>query len=250
MRRVIYKFLYNYIYMNINYPNIGQTNINQMPMFMCYDYTGEKQQPGMIYAVLETKFKYVAKFNQEYFLDMVKKLLFDETVCFVTRKDFNICMVYFMVHNKLQLSVKSATSFVFTQYNPFSEIYKIINFLTFPSVEKLSAKTGFDVNGRLECNVTLNAMIYLAQHYKEIEYVSKEYVEKIANATCAVNLTSKTNRDKILLADSASFLINNKFVIIKHASHNYVVTNYGILNVLGLKEYLNDIETAYLICDE
>lgn len=129
VRRRIMKYLTNALAYNVNYKDLGHTNIVHFTNFPMYPLS----EPGTgvtetnMYPFLRRLFANTLMINGGY-TDHCHRLIIghrESESPFVTRRDFDFMLVYFVLTGAVQLSKTVCRSYLFKgSFNPLNDVYK------------------------------------------------------------------------------------------------------------------------------
>lgn len=125
VRQRMLKFLFNALAYNLNYKDLAHTNVEHMTNFFMYPLVCTPK--GRLYPFFCKMFANTLTINGGYLDHCDKKVLDGGLTCnpFITRRDFDLVLLYFVLTGKIKLSVLACRSYLYKgSFNPLSDIYK------------------------------------------------------------------------------------------------------------------------------
>lgn len=124
VRARMVKFLFNALAYNVNYKDLSHTNVEHMTNFFMYP---AEMPHRPIYPFCEKLFANTLLVNGGY-LNHCDCIIVDAGISnspFVTRRDFNLTLLYLVLTGKVRLTVTVCRSYLFKgSYNPLEEVFK------------------------------------------------------------------------------------------------------------------------------
>ena len=125
VRKSMMTYLTNALMFNVHYKDIGHTNLMHLTAFPIYPL--EEEHPVDAYPLFVRLFENTQAFNGGYVkhcASAVVTALLDQHP-FVTRRDFDLTLTYFVLTGAVQLSRTVCRSYLFKgSYNPLADVYK------------------------------------------------------------------------------------------------------------------------------
>lgn len=130
VRRRMFTFLINAISFNVHYKDLGHTNVVHMTNFPMYPLeTGPK-----MYGVFNKLFRNTVMINGGYIAHCDRSVVSlggAENNPFVSRRDFDLVLLYLVLTGKIRLSLEVCRSYLFKgSFNPLSDVFKCLTFAT------------------------------------------------------------------------------------------------------------------------
>ena len=125
IRRRMCKFLFNALAYNLNYKDLAHTNVEHMTNFFMYPLVCTPKD--RLYPFYLKMFANTLMVNGGY-LDHCDRMVVDAGITtnpFITRRDFDLTLMYFVITDKVKLTVTACRSYLFKgSYNPLADVYK------------------------------------------------------------------------------------------------------------------------------
>lgn len=119
------KFLFNALAYNLNYKDLAHTNVEHMTNFFMYPVV--RTQEDRLYPFFSKMFANTLMINGGY-LEHCDMEVVDAGLTanpFITRRDFDLSLMYFVLTGKMKLTVLACRSYLFKgSFNPLADIYK------------------------------------------------------------------------------------------------------------------------------
>lgn len=134
IRRRMFKYVINALAYNVNYKDLGHTNVMHFTNFAMYPLPSEGgggEAERQMYPFLKRLFANTLRMNGGYtdhcYETIVASLEADSP--YVTRRDFDLALTYFVLTGRMNLSKTVCRSYLFKgSFNPLKDVYK--SFLT------------------------------------------------------------------------------------------------------------------------
>lgn len=131
IRKRILRFLKNALTYNINYKDLGHTNVCHMTTFPMYPL--EPPPADDLYQVFRRLFSNTLLINGGYVAHCdasVVSLGFPDPP-FVNRRDFDLALLYMVLTGQVKLTKKVCRSYLFKGgFNPLDEVFDLLTFIT------------------------------------------------------------------------------------------------------------------------
>lgn len=125
VRRRMREFLYNALAYNLNYKDLAHTNVVHMTNFFMYPMVSTPKDK--LYPFYSKTFANTLTVNGGY-LDHCDREIIDAGLAahpFITRRDFDLTLLYFVLTDKIKLTVPACRSYLFKgSFNPLVDVYK------------------------------------------------------------------------------------------------------------------------------
>lgn len=124
IRRRMHVFLFNALAYNLNYKDLAHTNIEHMTNFFMYPLISTPKDK--LYPFYSKVFANTLMINGGY-LDHCDRKVVDiiEDNPFITRRDFDLALMYFLLTRKINLSEAACKSYTFKgSFNPLADVYR------------------------------------------------------------------------------------------------------------------------------
>lgn len=128
VRARILKYLYNAVYYNVNYKDLALTNVEHMTNFFMYPIHSDlKDATPSVYPFYDAMFSNTSTVNKGYLTHCFSAVI-DAGLNqhpFVTRRDFDIILMYMVFTGKIRLTKTLCRSYLFKgSYNPLTDVFK------------------------------------------------------------------------------------------------------------------------------
>lgn len=254
VRERMIKFLFNALAYNVHYKDLGHMNLEHMTNFFMYPMTNSSQ----LYPFYTNLFENTLSINGGY-LQHCKKLVIDAGISgnpFVTRRDFDLTLLYFILTGKIKLTVEACRSYLFKgSFNPLADVFKcfvmVLKMTTELPMRILGGQWTTDDKGECFMSAPLNQLskraikIGLTYCGDNILFWTPNKIRAITEFATTTNIRIQTKKvpvETLISENKGMYLIDSSCGLVINVSdchpYVYVWTSNGLFRYDSPIEYL------------